>query len=619
MQSTRGRRRSHTGQTAHHTGYGNLISSEMDIGREEVTVPEEASFLRARRDSRGMSTRIVSSAVRAALGDGLAKIQRAKPQPRPSSTQKLVQHAEEGLLRPLSVDDAASRTSSEDACPPSPGGRSSDECVMGHAHKLPPMSPASVDVSSESPIESCPSDCELEPDEGGTPQKSAACALPETPPLRTRSFSFGVSPSVAAAIAYGPSAARHPHLEDYAWAWRRPSAPEPAADDAADAVARAQLAALDAELWEEARRAGPEPAALAVYRRCILAFLTRSPWPFARAAAWSWSARAPRAPPPCAAPATGRAAAGRARRQSESDIDVVILTCAPPAGRGRAISLLNKFAELLTAKHGGDRDAAAAVRDARFDTKIRSVQVVSNARVPVLRFEEPHIEVRCDVTVDQVLSVHNTALLRAYLAADDRVRALVLLVKKWAGARGLRDASRGSLSAYAWSLLVINFAQCVPRPPLLPCLQSAAAVDPARPAGATRETVYSAAGAYKVEYGRGCEGLLRGGEPGACLAELLVEFFRFYGFDFRYGAEAVSVRSGHIAPLGAGALPAWPKLVVEDPFETDFDCARTLSKEQQAVLVEELRDAYYDLLQGRPFRDICAAPRSARRRPPEAL
>ena len=42
---------------------------------------------------------------------------------------------------------------------------------------------------------------------------------------------------------------------------------------------------------------------------------------------------------------------------------------------------------------------------------------------------------------------------------DSRVRPLVVVVKKWAKTQGINDASQGTLSSYALTLMVIHYLQ----------------------------------------------------------------------------------------------------------------------------------------------------------------
>jgi DNA polymerase sigma len=99
----------------------------------------------------------------------------------------------------------------------------------------------------------------------------------------------------------------------------------------------------------------------------------------------------------------------------------------------------------------------------------QEVHVFPAARVPVIKLRVPGAAATAaDITINNVLPLHNTELLRAYSAADDRVRSLLFLVKHWAKCRGLNDTYRGTLSSYAWCLMAVFVAQ---RAGIAPVLQ----------------------------------------------------------------------------------------------------------------------------------------------------
>ena len=63
---------------------------------------------------------------------------------------------------------------------------------------------------------------------------------------------------------------------------------------------------------------------------------------------------------------------------------------------------------------------------------------MARARTPVVKCIDPHFvdavggALACDVVVNNQLALHNTALLRAYVAAFPAARPLCVLVKAWA-------------------------------------------------------------------------------------------------------------------------------------------------------------------------------------------
>jgi hypothetical protein len=96
------------------------------------------------------------------------------------------------------------------------------------------------------------------------------------------------------------------------------------------------------------------------------------------------------------------------------------------------------------------------------------IQAVLHARVPLLKITHSS-GANVDLSVNNLNGVRNTVLLRTYVETDDRVRPLVLAVKRWAKAHGLADASAGFFSSYSLTLLALYFLQHVAG--ILPSLQ----------------------------------------------------------------------------------------------------------------------------------------------------
>ncbi|NWX47682.1 GLD2 polymerase, partial [Steatornis caripensis] len=83
------------------------------------------------------------------------------------------------------------------------------------------------------------------------------------------------------------------------------------------------------------------------------------------------------------------------------------------------------------------------------------------AKVPIVKFRDKvrQVCVEFDLNVNNVVGIRNTFLLRTYAYIENRVRPLVLVVKKWASFHGINDASRGTLSSYSLVLMVLHYLQ----------------------------------------------------------------------------------------------------------------------------------------------------------------
>jgi len=159
--------------------------------------------------------------------------------------------------------------------------------------------------------------------------------------------------------------------------------------------------------------------------------------------------------------------------------------------------------------------------------------------------------------VNAVTPVCNAALLAECARVEPRAQGLVLLVKRWAKDRGLCHVARGHLSLYSWTLLSVYFLQ-VGEGGLLPPMQGG--MTPSGLAVRCQAPAAPGAGGSAVTVGR-----------------LLQAFFHFYGAQFDWRAEAVSVRAGargapatqlplHIICDEEGQSPQ-PGPSIEDPFD----------------------------------------------------
>ncbi|CAN0266020.1 unnamed protein product, partial [Discosporangium mesarthrocarpum] len=75
------------------------------------------------------------------------------------------------------------------------------------------------------------------------------------------------------------------------------------------------------------------------------------------------------------------------------------------------------------------------------------VRAVSRARVPVVKMVSSlrgpdSMPLKCDISINNLVAVHNTRLLRLYTLLDVRVRQLLYLVKAWSKARAVNDSSK---------------------------------------------------------------------------------------------------------------------------------------------------------------------------------
>ncbi|KAJ9649788.1 hypothetical protein H2199_000567 [Coniosporium tulheliwenetii] len=89
-----------------------------------------------------------------------------------------------------------------------------------------------------------------------------------------------------------------------------------------------------------------------------------------------------------------------------------------------------------------------------------------------LDFPKTGIGIQSDINFSNPLGVHNTRLLRCYLACDTRVKPFILFIKLWASSRKINSARNGTLCSYGYALLALHYLMNVARPAVVPNLQN---------------------------------------------------------------------------------------------------------------------------------------------------
>uniref|UniRef100_A0A8C7I0T9 Terminal uridylyl transferase 4 n=1 Tax=Oncorhynchus kisutch TaxID=8019 RepID=A0A8C7I0T9_ONCKI len=103
-------------------------------------------------------------------------------------------------------------------------------------------------------------------------------------------------------------------------------------------------------------------------------------------------------------------------------------------------------------------------------TGLRNILPITTAKVPIVKFEHRQSGLEADISLYNTLAQHNTRMLATYAALDPRVQFLGYTMKVFAKRCDIGDASRGSLSSYAYILMVLYFLQ-QRQPPVIPVLQ----------------------------------------------------------------------------------------------------------------------------------------------------
>ncbi|CAF1521748.1 unnamed protein product [Adineta ricciae] len=229
--------------------------------------------------------------------------------------------------------------------------------------------------------------------------------------------------------------------------------------------------------------------------------------------------------PSCSVHAYGSSLNGFGLRQSDLDICVLLTDNYEELD----IGILEKLFQIM-------RSTPHVFRDVEF---------VRDTRVPIIRSIHSPLNIEIDVTLHNVFAMENTRLLRVYSMIDSRVPQLGYMVKHLVKICDIGDAKFGTLSSYAYIIMLIHFLQQI-QPPVLPVLQQ-------------RQVWINKYGPNTLTTG-----------------ELWIAFLRYYADQFDYEKHVVAIRQ--IEPLTRDEKGWFHRTIaIEDPFILTHNLAERLS------------------------------------------
>uniref|UniRef100_A0A8C0C0N5 Terminal uridylyl transferase 7 n=1 Tax=Buteo japonicus TaxID=224669 RepID=A0A8C0C0N5_9AVES len=204
------------------------------------------------------------------------------------------------------------------------------------------------------------------------------------------------------------------------------------------------------------------------------------------------------------------------------------------------------------------------------ESGLRNVLPITTAKVPIVKF----FHVRSGLE-----ALHNTRLLSAYAAIDPRVKYLCYTMKVFTKICDIGDASRGSLSSYAYTLMVLYFLQ-QRNPPVIPVLQEIYK-EPKKP-----EILVDGWNVYffdKIEelsvVWPDC------GKNTESIGQLWLGLLRFYTEEFDFKEHVICIRRKNLLTT---FKKQWTSkyIVIEDPFDLNHNLGAGLSRKMTNFIMK---------------------------------
>ncbi|KAK4431715.1 protein HESO1 [Sesamum alatum] len=223
----------------------------------------------------------------------------------------------------------------------------------------------------------------------------------------------------------------------------------------------------------------------------------------------------------------------------------------------------------------------------------RRLQFISNARVPILKFESCY-NISCDISINNLSGQMKSKMLFWINEIDGRFRDLVLLVKEWAKTHHINDSKAGTLNSYSLSLLVVFHLQTLV-PPILPPLREIYPrnmVDDLTGVRAAAEKHIEDTCAVNINRIKSDKLRLINRSS---LSELFISFLaKFSDVCSSASTHGISPYAGQSEDIDSNMrwLPKTYALFVEDPFEQPANTARTVSSNQLIKISDAIQETH---------------------------
>ncbi|OQR76216.1 hypothetical protein BIW11_03120, partial [Tropilaelaps mercedesae] len=217
-------------------------------------------------------------------------------------------------------------------------------------------------------------------------------------------------------------------------------------------------------------------------------------------------------------------------------------------------------------------------------SQISDVQPIASAKVPIVKFHHDSFGVDGDISLYNVLAEHNTAMLHAYSCIDERVVRLGAAFKQLVKLCDMGDASRGSLSSYAYVVMLIHYLQ---QEGVVPVLQKLPPIG--HPAGEPLPT--RMIDGWNAYYFDDIDRLgevwpLRGSNK-KTLGQLWLGLIDYFSTKFKFDLNVVCIRQ--MEPLSR-LEKMWTskEINIEDPFELDHNLGTGVSSKMAKYIQSAL-------------------------------
>lgn len=223
----------------------------------------------------------------------------------------------------------------------------------------------------------------------------------------------------------------------------------------------------------------------------------------------------------------------------------------------------------------------------RYEQDFDMIEERVSAKVPIVKFRHKKTMIEGDISLYNTLALQNTDLLRSYAEIDGRTKVLGHMVKYFAKVCRIGDASCGSLSSYAYIVMMIHYLMNT-QPPVLPCLQKLNRENLPK-----KETSVNIDG-WDCWFNRDLKNLCHlwphYSKNTQSVGELWLGFLRYYTESFDWDNNVVCIRQDTVLTRKS---KNWIKhrMAIEDPFELTHNLAAGVSPKMGLYILKSFSKA----------------------------
>ena len=195
------------------------------------------------------------------------------------------------------------------------------------------------------------------------------------------------------------------------------------------------------------------------------------------------------------------------------------------------------------------------------------------AKFMILKLKDIESEIDLDITVQPILPIINTKLVRLYSLYDQRFHIIGIFLKFWVKKNHIHGSLDKYLSSYALLILIIHYLQTIIEPKVLPMLQQVH--------NQKKEYIYFngekeiTTNLYfeeDLDEIKNYMKIINGNEDNEnSIVELIVGFFEYYAY--KYNHYMISISRSDKIPVDENETIAFP---LEDPFDIGYNPGKSM-------------------------------------------